>query len=413
VLFPEELVSVESPGGERFTVYTDIDRLERHMKQLSGSDSRIIDQYIGALRTFTSLDLIEDMTEPSARTALRLLAGLPSRGKWFGATVSDFADRFTDPFLRRAFPTIQYDDPNMPMAIHLNLLAQCARHRYGWPTGGSLKFARAIEGRYLDLGGEIEYRARVDEVMIADGQAIGVRLVDGREFWSDVVVSTAYGHSTVFGLLEGRYVDRSVRSLFANPTDRVSMGLQVSLGVARDLSREPHAMVWFLEQPMCIAGEWRDRLDLELFGFDPSMVPEGKGALKVMLSTSYSYWEELRRDRARYEAEKQQVADTVIGLLEGRFPGLQQEIEVVDVATPMTTERYTGNGRGFDYPMGRLSLGMLTGRGLIRTLPGLRRFYMAGQSAGTYGLFNVALMGRSVIREIVRSGGGRFVTTKH
>ena len=41
----------------------------------------------------------------------------------------------------------------------------------------------------------------------------------------------------------------------------------------------------------------------------------------------------------RYREEKHRIAESVIRLLEERFPGLHQQIEVVDVATPMTTLR--------------------------------------------------------------------------
>jgi hypothetical protein len=56
------------------------------------------------------------------------------------------------------------------------------------------------------------------------------------------------------------------------------------------------------------------------------------------MATSYAYWQDLQRTPERYRAEKQRIAETVIGLLEKRFSGLRQQIEVVDVATPMTTQ---------------------------------------------------------------------------
>ena len=48
-----------------------------------------------------------------------------------------------------------------------------------------------------------------------------------------------------------------------------------------------------------------------------------------------------------YEAEKERVAGTLADQLEMRFPGFKEQIEVVDVATPMTFERYTETWQGF------------------------------------------------------------------
>jgi phytoene dehydrogenase-like protein len=189
------------------------------------------------------------------------------------------------------------------------------------------------------------------------------------------------------------------------------MGLQVSLGVARDLAGEPPAIVLLLPQPVEIAGRTYGRLSVELFGFDPSMAPPGKGVLKVMLKTSYAYWRQLREDPERYRAEKERVADLVLDQLEPRFPGLRGQVEVVDVATPVTTERYTGNGRKFQGSLGLPLAGLLAGRGIVRTLPGLDRFYMAGQWAGFPGLPWVAAMGRSLVQHLCRRDGRPFVTT--
>ncbi|NLG83072.1 MAG: hypothetical protein GX493_00370 [Firmicutes bacterium] len=40
------------------TFYTDIDRLERHLKELSPADAGVIDAYIRAARLFTGCDLM-------------------------------------------------------------------------------------------------------------------------------------------------------------------------------------------------------------------------------------------------------------------------------------------------------------------------------------------------------------------
>ena len=189
------------------------------------------------------------------------------------------------------------------------------------------------------------------------------------------------------------------------------MGLHVSLGVDRDLSGEPPAIVLLLPEPAQIAGRAYDRLSLELFGFDPCLAPPGKGVLKVVLKTSYAYWQGLRRDPQRYRAEKGQVADLVLDQLEPRFPGLRSQGDVIDVATPVTTERYTGNGRTFQESLGIPLAGLLTGRGIVRTLPGLARFYLVGQWAGFPGLPWVAAMGRGLIRHLCRREGRAFVTT--
>jgi phytoene dehydrogenase-like protein len=105
------------------------------------------------------------------------------------------------------------------------------------------------------------------------------------------------------------------------------------------------------------------------------------------------------------------VVAIVLDQLEPRFPGLRGQVEATDVATPVTIERYTGNGQGFQGSLGIPLGGLLAGRGIVRTLPGLTDFYMVGQWAGFPGLPWVAGMGRSLVQHLCRQDGRAFVTT--
>jgi len=133
--------------------------------------------------------------------------------------------------------------------------------------------------------------------------------------------------------------------------------------------------------------------------------------IKVELVSAYPYWEELAKDRDRYDEEKQKVADVVIDLLEaGPFPGIREQVEVIDVPTLLTWERYMGGTHGFQNMPNRKQnvIGSFFGKGFA-TLPGLDSFYMVGVWATMGGaLFINALSGRKVIRHICERDGRRF-----
>ncbi|MGE5587778.1 MAG: phytoene desaturase family protein, partial [Clostridia bacterium] len=257
-----EMVRVEEPSGKSLTIGPDIARLEEELKDLAPSDSEVIDEYVQGLRAFRNFDLL---SVPGAGfwSVVRMLPHAATMAKWMKPSLGTFAQRFADPFLRRAFHYIQYDMPGTPVGAHLNMLAGMGRQDYGWPIGGSLAFARAIERRYRALGGEIHYKSRVAKILIEDGRAAGVRLADGTEHRGDVVVSAADGHSTIFNMLEGRYATEAVRSYYAHAPESQEMALHVYFGVDRDLSQEPHALVLLLDKPVEIAGHTRDRLGVE------------------------------------------------------------------------------------------------------------------------------------------------------
>ena len=340
IISPEHICRVEEASGKCFNVYRDLDRLKQHMLELFPQDSDMIESYIKSAKTFTKFDMLDTPLLRGTGFGKRFLK-LLTLMKW-RVPMKTYADKFKDSFLRKIFPTILYDSPETPMLAHLNIMGNSHTQNYGVPAGGSLEFSRAIEKRYCGLGGTVNYNLQVDRIVVENNRAVGVRLVDGSEHRSDIVISDVFAPTAIFGMLNGQYVDESLRRQFSKPVDDRSMGIQVFLGVARDLSTEPRALVLFLEKPVKIADREHDRLDVELFGYDSSMAPDGKSVLKVLLTTSYSFWKELRKQPEKYRAEKQRVSATVLEVLEKRFPRVTEQIEAVDVSTPMTMERYTG-----------------------------------------------------------------------
>ena len=86
---------------------------------------------------------------------------------------------------------------------------------------------------------------------------------------------------------------------------------------------------------------------------------------------------------------------------------------MVDVATPMTYERYTGNWRGSmeGWLLTTQTIKMTTGRGMDKTVPGLDNFYMAGQWVEPGGgVPTAAQSGRDVVKMICERDGLSFTT---
>ena len=400
IIFPENICRAENESGKCFNVYTDLDRLKQHMKELSPQDSDTIDSYIKGAKAFTKFDMLDTPLLRGATFVKRFLK-LSTLMKW-RISMKKFAGKFKDPFLRKIFPTIQYDSPATPMLAHLNIMGNSHTRNYGVPAGGSLEFSRAIQKKYCKLGGTITYNAKVERILVENSHAAGVRLKDGSEHRSDIVISDIFAPTAIFGMLNGQYADGRIRQQFSKPVDSQGMGIQVSFGLARNLSKEPRALVLFLEKTIRIADREHDRLAVELFGYDPDLAPAGKSVLKVPLTTSYSFWKELHKQPEKYWAEKQRVAATVLETLEKRFPHITEQVEAADVATPMTMERYTGVSQSYESSMGfGTVIGLLKGQPV--TLPGLGSFFMVGATAGVSGIPGCAAMGRNLIRAICRS----------
>jgi phytoene dehydrogenase-like protein len=416
----EQYMRIEGQGGKTFTVYSDIDRLEQHMKELAPKDKDVIEEFIKGVRGCTQLVMpVEKAPELySPVDGLKMMPIVfPFLGfmrKWGKVSTLDFARRFKNPFLRKTFFTAFGGDfiAGFPLFFMLMTLAWLHQKAAGYLVGGGLALSGAIERRYLDLGGELHCKSRVAKILVRNDRAIGVRLADGTEHRGDIVISTADGHTTIFDMLDGKYINDKVRSYYEHPLLFPPL-IYIGLGVARSFADVPPSVVGIsfpLDVPVTIAGERRKRLGVQIYNFDPTLAAKGKAVLKVQFNTSYDYWKKLRREPERYNAEKEHIAEQVIALLDQRFPGLAAKVEMHDVATPITWERVTGNWRGSYEGWLPTTKSLMTR--MSKTLPGLDNFYMAGQWVEPGGgLPTAARSGRNVTQIICKRDKRPFVTT--
>ena len=237
---------------------------------------------------------------------------------------------------------------------------------------------------------------------------MGVRLADGSQHRADIVVSAADGYSTIFKMLGGRYVDQKIESRYKN-WKLIRPMVMVSSGVAREFMGEPWLSIIKLEHPFTVGNQAIDGLMLRLFNYSPRFAPPGKTVVQVSFETEWDFWNEMQKDRPRYEAEKERVATEVLARLEAYYPGLSSQVEMTDVATPYTAWRYTRNYQGAY--MGWLPTPEVINTQVKRTLPGLANFYMAGQWVTPGGGVPPCLYsGRHVVQILCHRDGKRFST---
>lgn len=414
-----EFMRIRSTDGRELIVYSDPDQLEAHLCELSPQDRGLIHAFCSGVRGFTRFDLSALQAKPKALMTPLDWAALGRKmspfigalARWAMLPADRFGARFKDPFLRRAIPQM-FAWSSIPTMVGMSLLAMMHTRNAGVPVGASLEVARALEKRYLELGGQIHYSAQVERVLVENDRAVGVRLYDNREARADRVISACDGRATIFDLLGGRYANRSLRRLYDGRLP-IHSQLQVSLGVDRDMSAEPHWTTYLLERPLEIAGEKRFEVGVKHYCFDPSLAPAGKSVVEIMLTTPYDYWQRIY-GRKIYNAEQLQESGILVDWLEGVYPGLKGQIEVCDVATPLSYERYTGNWQGSScgWLLTRDTMMMMLS-GMRKTLPGLANLYMTGQWVEPGGSVPVcAASGRNTIMEICHEDGKAFETAE-
>jgi phytoene dehydrogenase-like protein len=405
----DEFMRLETEHGDSLNFYTNVDRLEEELLKKAPADAAEIRRFISQVRDIGKFKL----PDPAGgwanwSTYLHDLPYFPLLRRLSHMSGKEYGKRFTNPLVRAFFG--EGDMGQMCALAMIFSLAWMNARNAGYTPGGSQALIRLIQQKLVSLGGRVRFGARVERILTENGTAVGVKLADGETVRADWVISAADGHATIYDLLGGKYTSRAINKTYET-LETFPSYLQVSLGVALDLSGWPPSVTRLLDLPFEVdPGTELRHVGFRIFNFDPTFAPAGKTAITCFLPTrNYEYWVHLQEhDPARYHEEKHRVAEQVVSILERRIPALRLALEVTDVSTPATVINYTGNWKG-SMEGWFLSPGMGF-RPLRNTLPGLRRFMMVGQWVMPGGGLPSGMMtARPAIQAICKKDGVPFV----
>jgi phytoene desaturase len=404
---------IDESSGRIIQITNDLDLLAKELKAVSPVDSRIIDDLIAGARGMQGTDM-GDMGMSQPQELLGFLGKLKQIWKMrrifkfftgrYARSAADYGKAINDPWLRYIFENMFL--PEVPVWFNLMLLGLLADGQLAFLEGGSLNFVLPIEKHYRNLGGQVTYGATVEKILVENDRAVGVRLADGSEHRADIVVSAADGYSTIFAMLDGRYVDSEIEKRYKNWKLTRPL-VMISIGVACEFKGEPGMNFLKLEHPFTTGSKAINGFSVRIFNYSDRFAAPGKTVVQVMFETEWDWWNELQKDRPGYEAEKKRVADQVLERLEARYPGISSQVEMIDVATPYTWWRYTRNYKGA-YMGWLMSPEIIRGR-IKKTLPGLGNFFMAGQWATPGGgVVSSLYSGRHVVQILCHGEGKTF-----
>lgn len=442
---------VRGRDGRAVYFYSDPDRLQAHLLEISPADAKLIRDFCNGLRKFRKLLAVYPFLKPVGLMGRwerwRMLASFAPYfnviRKSITTLMTDYSARFTDPLLREAFNFVLYEKhKNFPVLPFYFQLASHANLSAGVPEGGSLGLSRSIEQRYLRLGGQIDYNTKVEEILVEDDRAVGVRLSDGQELRSDIVVSAADGPTTVMKFLKGRYLNEDYRRLYTETIGEPGMVFPgyfiLFLALKKTFPGVDPCTTYLLTEDEAaeLIGIRHPSINVQFRSQHyPELSPEGTTIVYATYFCDIAPWRELdegpeqvtrvrageklhtlpvRHGRA-YSQGKRQVREAMLNFLEKRFPGLQDAVVVRDTSTPLTQVRYTGNHDGTVLGWQPFVESGEKLEELVKKhgpgLPGLAGFYQSGVWATTGGLIRAAASGRQVMQFVCRDDGKEFTAS--
>ncbi|MCX6562857.1 MAG: NAD(P)/FAD-dependent oxidoreductase [Candidatus Aminicenantes bacterium] len=288
-----------------------------------------------------------------------------------------------------------------------------------YPVGKSQKISDAFVKFIRDKGGEVKLGARVEKILSQGGAATGVKTKDGTEYSGRVVVSNADAFGTFRVLLN----EPDLLKDYLARLDKFGVSLssfQIFLGLKKDLVRETGLKDTeiFYETDYDPEAGYRVALEasVERSGFGLTLYdnlykgysPEGKNTVSIITLQGYEPWKKFEADyfkgnKTAYKAEKERQARILIEKAEkALLPGLSKAIEVMEIGTPLTNVRYTGNHRGAIYGWDQ-TLDNSAPRRLAHATP-IKNLYLSGAWTSPGGGYSAVISsGLECFAEIMRS----------
>ena len=276
--------------------------------KLTGSFSNIIDGVI---------------TDPFIRNWLDLLcfllSGLPANGTIAAEVAFMFADWYR--------PHVQLD----------------------YPIGGSGALVDALVRGLNKHGGKLILNAHVEQVLVENNRAVGVRLRSGQEIRaSKAVVSNASVWDTLKLIPEGAVPKRYVEKQQATPECDSFMHLHLGIDAA--------GLPENLGIHYIVVNDWDKGITAPQnvvvvsipSVLDSSLAPVGKHVIHVYTpgNEPYAIWQGQERNREEYALLKQERAEVMWQALERIIPDIRSRCEVSLVGTPLTHGRFLRRHHG-------------------------------------------------------------------
>ena len=415
-------------GNVCIRLYRDIDKLRKECIDVAPEDRTAIEALCRDIKTFLPVHFVlHDIPwvktkSPAIPTLHELLPMAPAAIPALylkNVSYDDYLSRFKNKRLHALLHSVIGTRFNALSLVYT--LASFASGDCGYPEGGSLRLAQNIADTFISLGGKIAYRTKVLRVVTDGRRAAGVEvaraktaLSSGTAYTVDSSEMQIIPSDCVVAAFDTR---RAVDSLFVKPIEEqwaqrmrkivtTEQNMFIALGIKADLSNYPSNPVFLLDEPFEAAGLRFSEIRLNNYAWYAKYAPPGCTSLTcLLLGASYDWWKAKMAD-GTYGQCKKEIINKFINIIESRFPETKGAIEVTDMATPLTYERYTSSFEGSWMSVWKPGDPMFILPAKSKTLQGL--YFASERSMMPGGLAIAGWAGRRAAQTICKDRGVEF-----
>lgn len=320
--------------------------------------------------------------------------------------------------------TGQYGDYGLPPKQSSFVMhAAVARHYFSggsFPIGGSSKIAETIDKVVEKAGGTILISAEVDNIIIKNNKAIGVKMKDGHEFHAKHIISGAGIMTSYLKLLPTHIVAKhQLKKQLQTVKRSVSHTcLYIGLNGSPEDLRLPKTNYWIypdkIDHDTAVTNFLNDSdadFPIVYISFPSAKDPDwsnrypNKSTIDIITLSPFemfkdwegSKWMKRGKD---YDTLKEKITSRLLDILYKHIPQAKGKIEHYELSSPLTTQHFVnyeeGEIYGLDHTPKRFR------QRFLKPKTPIKNFYLTGQDVVTAGVAAALLSGVLTTSAITR-----------
>ena len=323
--------------------------------------------------------------------------------RWCGRTTSEVIGEYiSDPRLAAVLSAQWGTYGGIPEQSSFGIHALIIRHYLegaGYPVGGAGSIAAGLVPVIESAGSSARPETMVDEILINDGRAIGVRTISGQEFEAPAIVSAIGAGETVDRLLPREISEQEWAVEIAAMKPSICH-FEMFLGFEGDIEKlgATRSNHWFFESWDTNDGLWtntKNPIQMMFVSFpslkdakhDPG--PSQRQTGQFMVLTDWPTVADFalggaEEDPDKWAAFKDDVQARMLAFFANKFPALAPLVVCRVFGTPLATAKFTAHEKGGFYGLETTPRRIMSDALRPRTpVPGL---YLTGQDVLTPGI---------------------------
>jgi len=338
-------------------------------------------------------NLLKELREISPLTSLR---GLSKKYK-LDPHLSMIVDRYA---------TYTGSDPRKAPAVLLTIAFVESTFGAWHISGGIGKLAQALEQRCLDLGVKIHLNSKVSEIIVNDGVATGIKLTNGDEILSDLLVTNADSEITYNQLIKSDVRNAKKERRKLRKASKSLSGFSLLLGLDNskgDSVKLEHHNVFF---PQDYDAEFDQIFDKKIPVSDPTIyicAPKDKSMVNGENKEAWFVLVNAPRHDPKngwdWSTGGEQYAQQIINKLDKLGLNVSNRLDVMKFRTPLDLQEYAMAPGGSIYGTSSNSASSAFLRASNRSK--VKNLYCVGGSAHPGGGLPLVGISADIVSEII------------